>query len=52
MSIAVGLVASGLTFGIGQLAFVPWTWLRLLIILLYVAPATVLVIARRTESSR
>jgi hypothetical protein len=41
--IAVGLVADGVTFGIGQLAlaFVPWAWLRLLIILLYVAPATV-----------
>ncbi|HWL19179.1 MAG TPA: hypothetical protein VNS33_05900 [Bradyrhizobium sp.] len=41
--IAVGLVAGGLTFGIGRLAlaFVPWTWLRLLIILLYVAPTTV-----------
>lgn len=41
--IAVGLVAGGATFGFGQLAlaFVPWTWLRLLIILLYVAPATV-----------
>ena len=35
--IAVGLVAGGVTFGIGQLAlaFVPWAWLRLLIILLY-----------------
>lgn len=41
--IAVGLMAGGVTFGIGQLALalVPWTWLRLLIILLYVAPATV-----------
>jgi hypothetical protein len=41
--IAVGLVAGGVTFGIGQLAlaFVPWAWIRLLIILLYVAPATV-----------
>ncbi|WP_187434785.1 hypothetical protein [Bradyrhizobium cytisi] len=41
--IAVGLVAGGATFGIGQLvlAFVTWTWLRLLIIILYVAPATV-----------
>ncbi|VTZ23866.1 conserved hypothetical protein [Methylocella tundrae] len=39
----MGLVAGGVTFGIGQLAlaFVPWAWLRLLIILLYVAPATV-----------
>ncbi len=41
--IAVGLVTGGLTFGIGQLAlaFVPWAWARLLIISLYVAPATV-----------
>jgi hypothetical protein len=41
--ITVGLVAGGVTFGIGKLAlaFVPWAWLRLLIILLYVAPATV-----------
>jgi len=41
--IAVGLVAGGATFGIGQLALalVPWAWLRLLIVLLYVAPATV-----------
>jgi hypothetical protein len=41
--IAVGLVAGGVTFGIGQLALavVPWAWARLLIILLYVAPATV-----------
>ena len=41
--IAVGVVAGGITFGLGQLAiaFVQWTWLRLLIILLYVAPATV-----------
>ena len=40
---AAGLMAGGVTLGIGQLAlaFVPWTWLRLLIILLYVAPATV-----------
>ncbi|MBB4373693.1 hypothetical protein GGD63_006521 [Bradyrhizobium sp. cir1] len=40
--IAAGLVAGGATIGIGQLAlaFVPWTWLRLLINLLYVAPAT------------
>ncbi len=42
-AIAVGVVAGGLTFGLGQLAlaFVPWMWLRLLIILLYVAPAAV-----------
>ncbi|MCQ8280147.1 hypothetical protein NFI95_17020 [Acetobacteraceae bacterium KSS8] len=41
--ILVGLVAAGATFGIGQFAlgFVPWTWLRLLIILLFVAPAVV-----------
>lgn len=41
--ILVGLAAGGATFGLGQLAlaFVPWTWLRLLIILAYVAPATV-----------
>ncbi|MGF6313557.1 hypothetical protein ABIB82_007714 [Bradyrhizobium sp. i1.8.4] len=39
---AAGLVAGGATICIGQLAlaYVPWTWLRLLIILLYVAPAT------------
>ena len=41
--ILVGLAAGGATFGLGQfaLAFVPWTWMRLLIILAYVAPATV-----------
>jgi hypothetical protein len=41
--IAVGLVAGGVTFGLGQLAlaFVPWAWLRFLIILIYVAPAAV-----------
>ncbi|MCP3418610.1 hypothetical protein NLM16_31320 [Bradyrhizobium brasilense] len=41
--IALGLVAGGATFGVGQLALAlaPWAWLRLLIILLYVAPATV-----------
>ena len=41
--ILVGLVAGVATFGVGQfaLAFVPWTWLRLLIILLFVAPAVV-----------
>lgn len=39
---AAALVAGGATICIGQLAlaYVPWTWLRLLIILLYVAPAT------------
>ena len=41
--IVIGLVTGGATFGIGQFAlgFVPWTWLRLLLILLFVAPATV-----------
>jgi hypothetical protein len=41
--IVVALVAGGMTFGIGQLvlAFVPWTWLRLLITFIYVSPATV-----------
>jgi hypothetical protein len=41
--ILVGLAAGGATFGIGQFALglVPWTWLRLLIILLFVAPAVV-----------
>jgi hypothetical protein len=36
-------VLGGVAVGLGQLAlaFVPWAWLRLLIILLYVAPATV-----------
>jgi hypothetical protein len=39
----VGVLAAGVTFGVGQLAlaFVPWTWLRLAIVLLYAAPATV-----------
>ena len=41
--VIVGGAAGGATFGVGQivLAFAPWTWLRLLIILLFVAPATV-----------
>lgn len=41
--IVTGLVAGGATFGVGQFAlgFVPWTWIRLLLILLFVAPATV-----------
>jgi hypothetical protein len=41
--IVAGLAAGGLTFGVGQfaLAFIPWTWLRLLIILVFVAPAAV-----------
>lgn len=40
--IVVAVVAAGATFGIGQLAlaFVTWTWLRLMITVLYVAPAT------------
>ncbi|OAI30915.1 hypothetical protein A1351_00460 [Methylosinus sp. R-45379] len=39
----VGVIAAGLTFGVGQLAlaFVPWTWLRLAIVIVYAAPATV-----------
>ncbi|AJA59046.1 hypothetical protein ACVIW2_006230 [Bradyrhizobium huanghuaihaiense] len=41
--IAVAFAAGAVTFGIGQLALalVTWAWLRLLIIILYVAPATV-----------
>jgi hypothetical protein len=41
--IIVGIVAGCATFGISQmvLAFAPWTWLRLLIISLFVAPAAV-----------
>jgi hypothetical protein len=41
--IIVGAVAGCATFGVGQLllAFAPWNWLRLLIISLFVAPATV-----------
>lgn len=41
--IVVGLVAGGATFGVGQLAlaYVPWAWLRLLIILFFAAPAAV-----------
>lgn len=41
--IFVGLVAAGLTFGVGQLllAFVPWAWARLLIVTAYAAPAAV-----------
>ncbi|MGY3585562.1 hypothetical protein ACVIGB_005383 [Bradyrhizobium sp. USDA 4341] len=40
---ALGLVAGGGTFGIGRLAlaYAPWTWFRMLIVFLYVAPATV-----------
>ncbi|HEY8247176.1 MAG TPA: hypothetical protein VIG38_07835 [Hyphomicrobium sp.] len=39
----VGVIAAGVTFGVGQLAlaFVPWTWLRLAIVIVYAAPATV-----------
>ncbi|PWB88674.1 hypothetical protein [Methylosinus sporium] len=39
----VGVIATGVTFGVGQLAlaFVPWSWLRLVIVLIYAAPATV-----------
>jgi len=52
--IAVGLVAGGVTFGLGQLALavVPWAWARLLIILLYVAPPPSLATAPRMESPR
>ncbi len=41
--IIVGVAAGGATFGVGKfaLAFAPWTWLQLLIIVLFVAPATV-----------
>lgn len=41
--IVLGLLAGGATFGMGQLAlaYVPWIWLRMLIVVLYVAPATV-----------
>ncbi|MBY6243432.1 hypothetical protein [Methylosinus sp. Sm6] len=39
----IGVIAAGVTFGVGQLAlaFVPWTWLRLAIVLVYAAPATI-----------
>jgi len=39
----VGVVTAGATFGVGQLAlaFAPWTWLRLAIVLLYTAPAAI-----------
>jgi hypothetical protein len=38
----VGVIAAGVTFGVGQLALavVPWTWLRLAIVIVYAAPAT------------
>jgi hypothetical protein len=38
----VGLATGGAIFGVGQLAlaFVPWTWLRLLIVFVYAVPAT------------
>ena len=41
--IIVGVVAGGAAFGLGQIAmaFLPSAWLRLAIILLFVAPATV-----------
>jgi hypothetical protein len=41
--IIVGVVAGGAIFGLGQiaLAFLPSAWLRLVIILLFVAPAAV-----------
>lgn len=41
--IVVGVIVAGLTFGIGQLllAFVPWAWFRLLIVLAFAVPATV-----------
>lgn len=39
----IGVVTAGATFGVGQLAlaFAPWTWLRLSIVLLYTAPAAI-----------
>jgi hypothetical protein len=42
-AIVVGFVATGATFGLGQLLliFVPWTWAKLLIIAVYMAPAVV-----------
>jgi hypothetical protein len=41
-SMLVGILASGATLGLPRLAvaFVPWAWLRLLTILLFVAPAS------------
>jgi len=38
-----GLLAGGVTFGIGQraLTFAPWVWLRLLVVFAYAVPATV-----------
>ena len=41
--ILIGLAAAGLTFGVGQLllAFMPWTWARLLVVTVYAAPAAV-----------
>ncbi|MGY3442817.1 hypothetical protein [Bradyrhizobium sp. USDA 4473] len=41
--ILVGLVAGSATFWVGRFAltFLPWTWLRVLIIILFIAPATV-----------
>jgi len=42
-AIVVGLMATAVTFGIGQLLliFVPWTWTKLLIVAAYTAPAVV-----------
>lgn len=41
--IVVGVIAGGATFGVSQFALgaIPWAWLRLLLILLFVAPAAV-----------
>lgn len=41
--IVAGLAAGGVTFGIGQLAvaFIPWAWLRFLVVLAYAVPAAV-----------
>jgi hypothetical protein len=41
--ILISLAAAGLAFGIGQLllAFMPWTWARLLVVTVYAAPAAV-----------
>lgn len=41
--IVVGFVAAGATFGVGQLLlnFAPWSWLRLLTIFAFTAPAVV-----------
>jgi hypothetical protein len=41
--IIVGIIASGVTFGLGQvlLGLVPWTWLRLLIVFAFTVPSVV-----------